>query len=562
MPPNDVEAERNILGCLLIDSGTFAEVDGALQPADFYDNQNRIVFSAIDRLQVSGEPFDPGSVGIELRRCDQADEIGGLPYLNDLMESVPHAYHADTYARRVRDQSKLRQLMYAGQRIAAEAAEPGMTVEHVQERIDGIGELLDDNAASGKRFTTHNAAALASGDFRTEYHIPGILAEGMPAIIGGAFKTLKTSIAADLHFSLSTGAPFLGKFPVTRPYRTAFMSGESGLSALQSVFKRVARSRGWSLDRVENFVVTPDLPSLTDAADMRKLTKFVEREFEGGTECLIIDPIYLCMDMGDGAGNIFHAGKNILPLAQLAEKTGCTIILIHHLKKAAASIFDPAELGDLQWSGFAEFAAQWLLLSRRSKFEADSDGEHQLWLNCGGRAGHSNLMALDVTEGRQDSQEGRRWQVDVKPASQARAESVAAEQDAREANREMKQATATDRHRERIKDAFDKYPDGETKTVIRDTSGVDSKRFNPILAELLAEGHIESCEVTKANNHKYPGYRTTRIDSDAPGYPTVSDSQSTQSDKPPLGVSDRVVVGPSGDSPQDLSESSDFGGGF
>jgi replicative DNA helicase len=173
MPPSDVDAERSILGCFLIDSDTFGEVDGVLQPKDFYDSQNRIVFSAIDRLQVSGEPFDAGSVGIELRRCDQEDEIGGLPYLNELMESVPHAYHADTYARRVRDQSKQRQLMYAGQRIAAEAAKPGMTVEHVQELIDGIGELFDDKTTNGKRFTTYNAAALASGDFRTEYHIPG-----------------------------------------------------------------------------------------------------------------------------------------------------------------------------------------------------------------------------------------------------------------------------------------------------------------------------------------------------------------------------------------------------
>ena len=73
----------------------------------------------------------------------------------------------------------------------------------------------------------------------TRYLIPGILAAGQPGGIFGAFKTLKTSITADLLISLASGTPFLGQFDVAEPGRALFLSGESGLAALQSIAGRI-----------------------------------------------------------------------------------------------------------------------------------------------------------------------------------------------------------------------------------------------------------------------------------------------------------------------------------
>jgi hypothetical protein len=371
---------------------------------------------------------------------------------------------------------------------------------------------------------------------------------GTPAIIGGAFKTLKTSLAQDLHFSLSTGTPFLGTFAVTRPYRTAFMSGESGLSVLQNTYHRIARARGLSLGRVDNFIVTPDLPKLTDAADVRQLAKFIESEFEDGTECLIIDPAYLCMSLGGKAGNIFEVGDALKPLSELGQKTGCTIILIHHNNKASASTYEPAELSDLQWSGFAEWPSQWLLLSRRSKYQPDSDGEHRLWMNCGGRAGHSSLWAVDVTEGRQEDDGGRRWEVEVKSAAQARAE-VAESGDAERDERAAKKLDAKrEAARLTIREAMETFPDGETQTEIRKAAGLSGGTFGPAFAAMQRDGEIvKAGKIQKSNGQKYDSFRlngtngTQRDNPDSPSGSTHSGTGTLKESRPgPAAVSDSV----------------------
>ena len=95
------------------------------------------------------------------------------------------------------------------------------------------------------------------------------------------------------------------------------------------------------------------------------------------------------------------------------------------------------------WSGFAEWAGQWLLLSRRERYDPDSNGEHRLWLTAGGRDGHSNLVGVDVTEGRNDDPGGRRWEVNVGQASEVRRETVTAEQDRREQDRQARLSAGT-----------------------------------------------------------------------------------------------------------------------
>ena len=292
---------------------------------------------------------------------------------------------------------------------------------------------------------------------------------------------------------------------MTAPVKVALFSGESGLGALQNTSQRVARSKGWSLDQIDNYTVCPDLPRLGEPSDLRHLRRVIEQR---ELKAVGLDPAYLCMDIGDDASNLFKVGKFLGPLAEIGQKTGCTIVVIHHNKKQVADPSAPAELADVAWSGFAEWVRQWILISRREKYDPDGDGEHSLWLNVGGSAGHSGLWGLDITEGRHDDDNGRRWDVDVVRASTARSDAMSAKDEQASERRRRQQEQHRTEDMAAILRVLGAYPGGETRTVLKEDTGLSSRRFGPAFSQLLSDGSVhEHGKIKKANGQLYPSYR-------------------------------------------------------
>ncbi len=240
-------------------------------------------------------------------------------------------------------------------------------------------------------------------------------------IIGGRSKTLKTSIVCDLVVSLGSGTPFLGRFDA-RQVPVGFWSGESGAATIRDTARRCAEARG--VDLAETWTLWSfDLPRLSD---LRHLDALEETIRAHGLKVAILDPLYLALlspETASGASNVFMMGSLLQGLTRLGQRTGCTVILLHHFRKGGqADDENPAGLEELAQSGVAEWARQWLLLQRRCPYQ--SDGNHSLWMRCGGSAGHSSLWGVNIDEGTidPDTGDGRRWEVTVSPAADARKE--------------------------------------------------------------------------------------------------------------------------------------------
>ena len=344
---------------------------------------------------------------------------------------------------------------------------------------------------------------LAQGNFTLDYHIPGVLAKGQPCIAAGGQKTLKTSILIDLVLSVSAGLPFLGEF-FTRRCRTGMFSGESGMATIQETALRIAKSKRMPL---ANFGViwSSDLPRFNEHSDLKQLENIIKAE---GLGLVVLDPAYLCMSLADGASNLFAVGEKLQTLTELSQATGCTIILCHHTKKGRIDPFEPPELEDISWSGFPEWARQWLLFGRRGKYDPEVGGHHELWLNYGGSAGHSGLWALNIDEGTRETEGGRFWEVEVVRASSARADSAREAQEAKETKREMKRAANLDRDQDTIRDVLRSLGEaGETKRGIRELSGIGTTRFNEAFAQLFKAREIEQTTLTKGNGQSYEAYK-------------------------------------------------------
>lgn len=381
----------------------------------------------------------------------------------------------------------------------------------------------DDTEPDQPKFRFYTASEFAALDLRRDYHIPGVLAAGpVPTVMAGAFKTMKTSIAVDLSLSLAMQHRFLGEFEIPRRVRVAIMSGESGGFALQNMAERISHSKGWTLRGAGDWWnICPELPTLTNPSDIGELEAFIN---ERQIAVLIVDPTYLAMKDLDDAGNIFSMGAQLEPLVRMGERTGCTVVIVHHNTRASMrNIGEPAELADIAWSGFAEIAGQWILLARREKYEPDSDGEHKLWLTAGGRDGHSTLVAVDIAEGRQDSPQGRTWDVNVGKASAARAEAAEAAAEEQEERKAVKELRKAENDREKVKAALERKGPS-TISDIAAAVKMNHHRTKTALFDLEEMGDAVPCEITKRNKQTYDGFRlSTQVHPDPPG-PTPTDS--------------------------------------
>lgn len=144
LPPHSVEAERSVLGGLMLDQRAWDQVADAVEAADFYRADHRLIFSAIASLIEQGEPPDAITVGESLARQDQLEAAGGIDYLAQLVEETLSAANIAAYARIVRERSMLRQLIEIGGDIAASAHDGGRSVEELVDLVEQcVFEIAD-----------------------------------------------------------------------------------------------------------------------------------------------------------------------------------------------------------------------------------------------------------------------------------------------------------------------------------------------------------------------------------------------------------------------------------
>lgn len=149
VPPQDLDAEKSVLGSLLFSSEAFDEVIQHIQSRCFYTDAHRKIFQCIhDMYEKGGRALDVVTLAHELQKRGDFEDIGGAAYLNDIMGSVPHAAHAEYYAKIVRDKWLQRSLIEACTDSLREAYYGNEDVEDIlakaEKRVFGIVEQQEN----------------------------------------------------------------------------------------------------------------------------------------------------------------------------------------------------------------------------------------------------------------------------------------------------------------------------------------------------------------------------------------------------------------------------------
>jgi replicative DNA helicase len=139
VPPHDLDAERAVIGALLVSETAVAAVAEQLTAEEFYSETHRIIYAAMMRLYSRGDRIDQITLTNELNSINEFDRVGGRAYVFQLVESVPTASNAARYAEIVRGKALLRSVIDVGSRITEDAfREP----EDVTEALDSAEQLI------------------------------------------------------------------------------------------------------------------------------------------------------------------------------------------------------------------------------------------------------------------------------------------------------------------------------------------------------------------------------------------------------------------------------------
>jgi replicative DNA helicase len=144
LPPQSIEAEQGVLGCLMLDKSAIVKVVDFLKPEDFYRKANQEIYRAAKELFEKNEPIDLLSISNRLKEKNLLKETGGNSYLTELINSVPTPHHALNYAKIVYHKRVLRDLIGASQEIADlgynEAEDISNLLDKAERRIFSIAQ--------------------------------------------------------------------------------------------------------------------------------------------------------------------------------------------------------------------------------------------------------------------------------------------------------------------------------------------------------------------------------------------------------------------------------------
>ena len=424
-PPHSPEAERTVLGALLLDPEAIIKVSDFLRPEDFYDPTYRMIYKAIEELYTKHEPIDFITVSSRLADNKRIADVGGTAFLADLAASVPTSSHVYQYGQIVKAKALHRNIIDAGRRITGlgyDADKPipelldevektvfNITNAFLKEKFIHIRDVLD--ARYEKFAEMHEAEdpnamkGVPTGFNALDFKLSGLQPSDL-VILAARPSMGKTALALNIAMNAAV------KHRKTVGVFSLEMSKEQLVDRL---FASMLGVDSWKLQRgklddsdFQNMGPIMDEMSkanifLADisASSMPEFrTKARRLQMEHGLDLLIVDYLQLM-----STGNSSYAGNRVQEvseisriLKQVAKELHIPILALSQLSRAVENRPDKIpQLSDLRESGSIEQDADVVIMMFRKDFydeDTDQPGLCDLYIrkHRNGPTGRVELM--------------------------------------------------------------------------------------------------------------------------------------------------------------------------
>ena len=396
--PHNLEAEKCVLGAILIDNPSFNQAAEVIDAHDFFRDAHRRIFEKMVSLSERSEPIDPVTLKDELTRSGELEEVGGPAYVASLTDGVPRSANVEYYSKIVKEKSTLRRLIQSATDVLARA----------YDAEEGADELLDEAERSIFQIAEHRLRqgfVPLSQLVNTGYELIEKLQEhkglvtGVPTgfvdldemtsglqkadlvIVAARPSMGKTSLVLNmaLHSAIAAGRS-VGIFSLEMSKEQLFMRmltsearvdahrfrggflGEQDYDRLVAAFARLHDAKVFIDD-------TPSAGILEMRAKARRL------KMEHGLDMIVVDYLQLMQGRGRFENRQQELASISRSLKILAKELDVPIVALSQLSRAPESRSDHRpQLSDLRESGALEQDADVVLfIYREDMYGADGD---------------------------------------------------------------------------------------------------------------------------------------------------------------------------------------------
>ena len=376
--PHNLEAERSVLGAVLLHNDAFNTAVEVIDSGDFFRDAHRRIFEKMVRLQERGNAIDLVTLKEELNRIGELDEVGGPAYISALVDGVPRSTNVEHYAKIIKEKSTLRNLIHSATKIlhnAYDAEEEADTIlDQAESAIfaiadkkvrDGFVSLKDlaetsldtiEKLASRKELVTGVPTGFTDLDEMTSGLQPSDI-----VIVAARPSMGKTSLVLNMAQHVGTKTDMtVGIFSLEMSKEQLFLrmlTGEARIDAhrLRGGFLgerdwgKLSQALG-TLSEAKIFIDdTPSIGVLEMRAKCRRL------QAEHGLHMVIIDYVQLMQGRGRFENRSLELASISRSLKGLAKELSVPILVLSQLSRASEQRSDHRpQLSDLRESGALE----------------------------------------------------------------------------------------------------------------------------------------------------------------------------------------------------------------
>ena len=395
--PHNLEAERSVLGAILLHNDAFNLAAEVIDAGDFFRDAHRRIFDKMVKLIERGDAIDLVTLKEELGRSGDLEEVGGPAYITALVDGVPRSTNVEHYAKIIKEKATLRSLIFSANKIVATAYDAEEDADVILDQAEhAIFAIADDKVREG--FVSMKQLAQSSLDTIEKLHSRKELITGVPTgftdldemmsglqpsdlvIVAARPSMGKTSLVLNIAQHVGTKTDMtVGVFSLEMSKEQLFLrmlTAEARIDAhrLRGGF---LGERDWgklsqaigTLSEAKIFIDdSPGMGVLEMRAKCRRLAA------EHGLDLVIIDYIQLMQGRGRFENRTLEVASISRSLKGLAKELNVPIVVLSQLSRAPESRSDHRpQLSDLRESGALEQDADVVIFIYREEQYADKD---------------------------------------------------------------------------------------------------------------------------------------------------------------------------------------------